>query len=152
MAKKTVLVLFFILFLILFCHQRAATLRLGGRQPDKNSGGAGDGEPLVRPHARLDEEAQPEINGVDGSESNPINTTDPDTSRVLFGDELHFVDPPGHSFQAIREQIFGSNNTSALPPPMNGFAQQAFSMDPNMPQSVMNGFHPDKIFVGKTHK
>ncbi|KAK6141753.1 hypothetical protein DH2020_024504 [Rehmannia glutinosa] len=90
----------------------------------------------------------PEINGVDGSESNRINTTDPNSSRVFFGDKSHFVDPdPGHSFQAIREQIFGSNDTSASPPPMNGFAQQAFSMDPNMTHSVMNGFHPDKYLI-----
>ncbi|KAK6141521.1 hypothetical protein DH2020_024731 [Rehmannia glutinosa] len=93
----------------------------------------------------------PEINGVDGSESNRINTTDPNSSRVFFGDKSHFVDPdPGHSFQAIREQIFGSNDTSASPPPMNGFAQQAFSMDPNMTHSVMNGFHPDKVAVYKS--
>ncbi|KAL0371057.1 UNVERIFIED_CONTAM: Non-specific phospholipase C2 [Sesamum angustifolium] len=92
----------------------------------------------------------PEINGVDGSESNLINTTDPKSTRVFFGSQSHFVDPdPGHSFQAIREQIFGSNDTSANPPPMNGFAQQAKSMDPNMPQSVMNGFDPDKVAVYK---
>jgi phospholipase C len=32
---------------------------------------------------------------------------------------------------------------------MNGFAQQAYSMDntTNMPQSVMNGFQPDKVAV-----
>ncbi|GER55033.1 non-specific phospholipase C2 [Striga asiatica] len=93
----------------------------------------------------------PEINGVDGSESNPINTSDPKSSRIFFRDQSHFVDPdPGHSFQAIREQIFGSNDTSARAPPMNGFAQQAFSMDPNMTQSVMNGFQPDKVAVYKT--
>ncbi|KAK4407460.1 Non-specific phospholipase C2 [Sesamum angolense] len=92
----------------------------------------------------------PEINGVDGSESNLINTTDPKSTRVFFGSQSHFVDPdPGHSFQAIREQIFGSNDTSANPPPMDGFAQQAKSMDPNMPQSVMNGFDPDKVAVYK---
>lgn len=91
----------------------------------------------------------PEINGVDGSESNPINTTDPNSKRVRFGDEAHFVDPdPGHSFQAIREQVFGSNDTSAATPPMNGFAQQAYSIDPtNMPHSVMNGFQPQKVFI-----
>ncbi|GFP96274.1 non-specific phospholipase c2 [Phtheirospermum japonicum] len=93
----------------------------------------------------------PEINGVDGSESNRINSTDPGSPRVIFSDQSHYVDPdPGHSFQAIREQIFGSNDTSASLPPMNGFAQQAFSMDPNMTQSVMNGFQPDKVAVYKT--
>ncbi|KAL8545072.1 hypothetical protein ACS0TY_005319 [Phlomoides rotata] len=92
----------------------------------------------------------PEINGVDGSESNPANTTDPKSNRVFFSDKAHMVDPdPGHSFQAIREQIFGSNETSANTPPMNGFAQQALSMGPNMTQTVMNGFLPDKVAVYK---
>ncbi|KAL6579726.1 hypothetical protein OROMI_007750 [Orobanche minor] len=87
----------------------------------------------------------PEINGVDGSESNPINTSDPNSKRISFGDQSHFVDPdPGHSFQGIREQVFGSNHTSAATPPMNGFAQQASSLAADMPQSVMNGFQPDK--------
>ncbi|KAI5673769.1 hypothetical protein M9H77_14133 [Catharanthus roseus] len=93
----------------------------------------------------------PEINGVTGSESNPISTNDPNSPRIFFDNKSHFVDPdPGHSFQAIREQIFGSNDTSAVPPPMNGFAQQARSMDPNMTQSVMNGFDPDMVGVYKT--
>ncbi|XP_051142291.1 non-specific phospholipase C2 [Andrographis paniculata] len=94
----------------------------------------------------------PEINGVDGSESNYINAADPESTRVFFGNHSHFVDPdPGHSFQAIREQVFGSNRTpAAAPAPMNGFAQQAFSMDPKMPQSVMNGFLPDKVAVYKS--
>ncbi|KAJ0977508.1 hypothetical protein J5N97_012982 [Dioscorea zingiberensis] len=64
----------------------------------------------------------PEINGVTGSESNPVSTSDPSSPRVYFKDEAHYVDPdPGHSFQAIREQIFGSNDTSASTPPMDGF-------------------------------
>lgn len=95
----------------------------------------------------------PEINGVDGSEWNPLSTTDPKSQRFFFKDQAQFVDPdPGHSFQAIREQIFGSNDTSSDPPPMNGFAQQAFSMDPslNMSHNVMNGFDPDMVAVYKT--
>ncbi|KAK6925529.1 Phosphoesterase [Dillenia turbinata] len=92
----------------------------------------------------------PKINGVDGSESNPLSTTDPNSPRIFFQDQSHYVDPdPGHSFQAIREQIFGSNDTSADPPPMNGFAQQANSMNSTMPESVMNGFQPDKVAVYK---
>lgn len=94
----------------------------------------------------------PEINGVDGSESNAISVTDPNSQRYSFKNDSHYVDPdPGHSFQAIREQIFGSNNTSADPAPMNGFAQQAFSMDntTNMSQDVMKGFLPDLVPVYK---
>lgn len=92
----------------------------------------------------------PEINGVTGSESNPLSTTDPNSQRFFFKDQSHYVDPdPGHSFQAIREQIFGSNETSASPPPMNGFAQQAYSMTGsiNMSESVMNGFQPGMVAV-----
>ncbi|OWM69135.1 hypothetical protein CDL15_Pgr025322 [Punica granatum] len=98
----------------------------------------------------------PEINGVDGSESNPLNATDPNSSRIFFKDGSQYVDPdPGHSFQAIREQIFGSNNTSADPPPMNGFAQQALSMSTDMVQDVMKGWfasvpsstQPNRLFV-----
>ncbi|KAM1206287.1 hypothetical protein FF1_006953 [Malus domestica] len=95
----------------------------------------------------------PEINGVDGSESNPLSTTDPNSKRFFFKNESLYVDPdPGHSFQAIREQIFGSDNTAADPPPMNGFAQQAYSMDNTtaMSQDVMNGFDPDMVAVYKT--
>ncbi|XP_010938556.1 non-specific phospholipase C2 [Elaeis guineensis] len=92
----------------------------------------------------------PEINGVTGSEWNPVSTSDPASPRVYFGDGAHFVDPdPGHSFQAIREQIFGSNDTSAAPPPMNGFVQQARSMSANMTESVMNGFVPELVPVYK---
>ncbi|KAJ0083584.1 hypothetical protein Patl1_29379 [Pistacia atlantica] len=93
------------------------------------------------------------IDGVDGSESNPLSSSDPNSRRFFFKNQAHFVDPdPGHSFQAIREQIFGSNDTSADPPPMNGFVQQAFAMDPslNMSLNVMNGFDPDMVAVYKT--
>lgn len=95
----------------------------------------------------------PEINGVDGSESNPISPSDPNSKRVFFQNQSHYVDPdPGHSFQAIRQQIFGSDNdVSADPPPMNGFAQQAFAMDNTTAtaQAVMNGFLPDMVPVYK---
>lgn len=94
----------------------------------------------------------PKIDGVDGSQFNLLNASDPNSRRFFFNNQAHFLDPdPGHSFQAIREQIFGSNDTSAVPPPMNGFAQQAFSMDPsfNMSNDVMNGFDPDMLPVYK---
>lgn len=93
----------------------------------------------------------PAINGVTGTEWNPNSTTDPNAQRVYFGDAAPYVDPdPGHSFQAIREQIFGSNDTSASPAPMNGFAQQAASMSADMGPAVMNGFQPDMVAVYKT--
>ncbi|KAM7272778.1 hypothetical protein ACFE04_027441 [Oxalis oulophora] len=95
----------------------------------------------------------PEINGVDGTQTNYLKSTDPNSMKFRFNRNAEYVDPdPGHSFQAIREQIFGSEDTSADPPPMNGFAQQAFSQDSsmNMSKDVMNGFDPDKVVVYKT--
>uniref|UniRef100_A0A7N0TIS7 Uncharacterized protein n=1 Tax=Kalanchoe fedtschenkoi TaxID=63787 RepID=A0A7N0TIS7_KALFE len=95
----------------------------------------------------------PEINGVDGSEYQHINASDPTSQKFFMNNQSVYVDPdPGHSFQAIREQIFGSENTSADPAPMNGFAQQPLSMTGsiNMSYEVMNGFNPDMISVYKT--
>lgn len=93
----------------------------------------------------------PEIDGVTGAEYNRISTADPSSPPIFFGDQSVFVDPdPGHSFQAIREQIFGSSD-SASPPTMAGFAQQAFSMSNSteMAKAVMNGFDPDMVGVYK---
>ncbi|KAJ7186291.1 hypothetical protein O6H91_04G137300 [Diphasiastrum complanatum] len=90
----------------------------------------------------------PEVDGLTGKESNPISTKDPNSFEVHISDDSEFVDPdPGHSFQAIREQIFGSNDTSAKVAPMNGFAQQAESMAKGFSKRVMSGFRPEVIPV-----
>ncbi|OIV93136.1 hypothetical protein TanjilG_20798 [Lupinus angustifolius] len=94
----------------------------------------------------------PEINGVTGKESNTLSASDPNSKRFYFDNKSEYVvADPGHSFQAMREQIFGSENTSPDPAPMNGFVQQAFSMDntSKMSVEVMNGFEPDKVPVYK---
>jgi len=95
----------------------------------------------------------PEINGVNGSESNRVSVPDPTSPQVFFNDTSHYVvDPdPGHSFQAIREQIFGSNDTRADPAPMSGFAQQAYGVNGSveMARHVMNGFRPEMVPVYK---
>ncbi|PON56691.1 Acid phosphatase [Parasponia andersonii] len=98
----------------------------------------------------------PEIDGVTGSESNPISaisTSDPSSKRVFFGDRSAYVDPdPGHSIQDIYEQVFGQPWTEAstaknLPPVMQGFAQNAERTQPGMADTVMNGFKPDSVPV-----
>lgn len=93
----------------------------------------------------------PEINGVTGEQWNPISTADPNSGKVFFQNKAEYVDPdPGHSYQEIREQIFGnSTDTSADPPPMNGFAQQAESIEKGMSRTVMNGFRPEALPVYK---
>ncbi|CDP19760.1 unnamed protein product [Coffea canephora] len=102
----------------------------------------------------------PEIDGVTGTESNPLSTSDPDSNRIYFGDQSGNVEPdPGHSFEAIYEQVFGvpwtggqSSTSSAsqnLPPTMEGFAQNAERIQKGMAEIVMNGFRPESLTVYK---
>ncbi|KAI3976030.1 hypothetical protein MKX01_016713 [Papaver californicum] len=86
----------------------------------------------------------PNINGVTGNECNPISTKSPSQS-VCFTDDAQFVDPdPGHSFQATRDQVFGSNSST---PTMNGFVEQALTMSTNLSETVMKGFKPEAVPV-----
>ncbi|KAJ6691915.1 NON-SPECIFIC PHOSPHOLIPASE C4-RELATED [Salix purpurea] len=88
---------------------------------------------------------RPDIDGLTGSESNRISVSDSNADEIFVSDDAVFVDSdPGHSFQAIREQIFGSNDSFADPAPMSGFAQQAKSMSENMSKIVMSGFKPSR--------
>ncbi|XP_021282371.1 non-specific phospholipase C4-like [Herrania umbratica] len=98
----------------------------------------------------------PEINGVTGSESNPISTSDSNSSRIFFKDNAEYVDPdPDHSIQAIYEQVFGkpwsSDDDPNTPhePTMNGFAQNAERTEKGMAEAVMKGFTPTAIPVYK---
>lgn len=89
-----------------------------------------------------------EIDGVTGQEWNPESTKEPNSAKVYFGDDAEYVDPdPGHTFEAVIEQVFGSNHTSADPPPMNGFVQQARTISKNLSQIVMKGLRPEALPV-----
>eukprot|EP00245_Coleochaete_scutata_P013706 TRINITY_DN5664_c0_g2_i1.p1 TRINITY_DN5664_c0_g2~~TRINITY_DN5664_c0_g2_i1.p1 ORF type:complete len:561 (+),score=79.61 TRINITY_DN5664_c0_g2_i1:132-1814(+) len=92
-----------------------------------------------------------EIDGLTGEESNLVNATDPHSRKVGVNDHAEFIDPdPGHSFQAIREQVFGGNETWQLnqnPAPMNGFAQQAESMIAGFSHRIMSAFRPEVLPV-----
>ncbi|PSS09482.1 Non-specific phospholipase [Actinidia chinensis var. chinensis] len=92
---------------------------------------------------------RPEIDGLTGKESNRVNATDPDSPQIFVSDAAAFVDSdPGHSIQAIREQIFGSNDSFSDPPPMSGFVQQANNMEvEGMAKTVMSGFKPEVLPV-----
>ncbi|RWV80050.1 hypothetical protein GW17_00058729, partial [Ensete ventricosum] len=101
----------------------------------------------------------PEIDGVsnDRELSNPLATSDPNSPLVYFGNQSVYVDPdPGHSIQAIYEQIYGVPFTAGVTPitplgidspPMNGFVQQAEKEKPGMSSVVMNGFKPEAVPV-----
>lgn len=98
----------------------------------------------------------PEIEGVTGNESNPLSISsdsDSNSNRIYFGEQSENVEPdPGHSFEATYEQVFGvpwKKDFSSLTPTMEGFAQQAESIEKGMSEIVMNGFKPDKLPVFK---
>ncbi|XP_068309322.1 non-specific phospholipase C6-like [Pyrus communis] len=87
----------------------------------------------------------PAINGVTGKECNPVSTKpDEPTKSICFSDDAEFVDPdPGHSFEAVEQQVFGSGPL----PSMTGFVEQALSMSPNLSETVMKGFRPESVPV-----
>eukprot|EP00249_Psilotum_nudum_P036345 c6857_g1_i1 orf=255-1811(-) len=90
----------------------------------------------------------PEIDGVTGQECNPLSTTEPNSPLVYFTDNAeNVISDAGHSFEAVREQVFGSGDTSANPPPMNGFAQQAETISPGFSKMVMSGYKPEAVPV-----
>ncbi|XP_010260873.1 PREDICTED: non-specific phospholipase C4-like [Nelumbo nucifera] len=97
----------------------------------------------------------PEIDGVTGQEYNLLSTTDPNSMRIYFGDRSEFVDPnPGHSFDAIYEPVFSvpwgqSSSGDDKVAMMNGFAQQAESVQKGLSEVVMNGFRPEVVPVFK---
>ncbi|CAL5444409.1 unnamed protein product [Camellia sinensis] len=89
----------------------------------------------------------PSIDGVTGKECNPVSTKDqdhPQTQSICFKDDAEFVDPdPGHSFEAVEQQVFGSGPI----PSMTGFVEQALSMSQNLTETVMKGFKPQNVPV-----
>lgn len=94
-------------------------------------------------------QTRPDIDGLSGNEFNRLNASDPTSPKVFVSNDAVFIDSdPGHSIQAITEQIFGSNTTRSDPAPMNGFVQQAKSMDAEgMAKTVMSGFKPELVPV-----
>ena len=104
----------------------------------------------------------PDLDGVNGTETNPISLSDPSSRLVHFSDRAEFVDPdPGHSYQDIGLQIFGASwprvssaggkplSSGPLPEEatMDGFAAQAESMATSFSATVMSGFRPENVPV-----
>lgn len=89
----------------------------------------------------------PEIDGVTGKESNPLSTSDSNSpGRVYYGDRSAHVDlDPGHSFEAIFEQVYGvpwspSVASQNLKPTMEGFAQQAESVEQGIVPNIIGKY------------
>lgn len=66
----------------------------------------------------------PEINGLNGDESNPRNASDPNSPVITVNDQGAYVDPdPGHSIPDTTQQVFGTDQRSVAS--MNGFVENA---------------------------
>ncbi|KAL8170156.1 hypothetical protein V2J09_021960 [Rumex salicifolius] len=105
----------------------------------------------------MKESVNPQIDGVSSVTefSNPLDTSNPESELVYFGDQSGHVDPdPDHTFQAIYEQVFGEvwseeSIAKKLPPTMSGFAQNASHTKDGLVSTVMNGLKPDLLHVYK---
>ncbi|XP_057956680.1 non-specific phospholipase C1 [Malania oleifera] len=144
-SRRTIFAAVFFIFLIVSCQ----SLDFDIRRKHKIKGPIKTLVVLVMENRSFDhvlgwlKSTRPEIDGLTGKESNRASVSDPHSDEIFVTDDALFVDSdPGHSFQAIREQIFGSENCSANPAPMNGFVQQAASMEEGMTKTVMSGFKP----------
>lgn len=84
----------------------------------------------------------PMINGVTGDECNSVSTNNSKPQSICFTDDAEFVDlDPGHSFEDVAEQVFGSGEI----PSMSGFVEQAQSVSEDLSEIVMKGFSPESI-------
>ncbi|KAK1376101.1 non-specific phospholipase C6 [Heracleum sosnowskyi] len=86
----------------------------------------------------------PKINGVTGHECNSVstNSTIQVKESICYTNDAEYVDPdPGHSFEDVEQQVFGSGSI----PSMSGFVQQALSLSLNLSQTVMKGFKPENV-------
>ncbi|KAJ6676472.1 hypothetical protein OIU85_009726 [Salix viminalis] len=89
----------------------------------------------------------PAINGVTGTECNPVSTRSAGPQSICFSDDAEFVDPdPGHSFEDVEQQVFGNSSF----PSMSGFVEQALTVSQNLSETVMKGFRPEAVPVYAT--
>jgi len=85
----------------------------------------------------------PSIDGLTGNETNPYNTTDPNSKIQHVNPDGYDVGPddPGHSWGDTTEEIFGYHlpSTQKGVPKMNGFVQNAISAR-HTPQNPLSMF------------
>jgi len=88
------------------------------------------------------------VNGLKGDESNPYNTSDPESKRVIVNNTSPYIGPwdPNHSTPPTTQKIFGlAGMATQTEAKMNGFIE--FESRHKDPTSVMNMFTPDRLPV-----
>lgn len=93
----------------------------------------------------------PEINGLTGNETNPLDPNDPDSPIFYVSDDSGYVtDPdPGHGVYDVTEQAYGVREHARdyYPPPMDGFVQNYEQRIPGGGHEVMRCFSPEALPV-----
>ncbi|CAL4950861.1 unnamed protein product [Urochloa decumbens] len=94
------------------------------------------------------------VDGLTGAECNPNSTTTSSSSICVSADaDLVVPDDPGHSFEDVLEQVFGTRNLSAAAaaaaaaaqPSMSGFVRSALSINSLLSSFVMRAFRPSLL-------
>ncbi|XP_010909833.2 non-specific phospholipase C6 [Elaeis guineensis] len=84
------------------------------------------------------------LNGLTGTECNHQSTIDPNSPSICISDDALYVEPdPDHSFQGVKQQVFGFGTT----PSMSGFVEQALTISEDLANIVMKGFKPENLPV-----
>ena len=99
----------------------------------------------------------PGVNGLNGTEYNLLNVSDPNSKRIYVNKTSPYVGPfdPDHSTFATTDKIFGVLTTlqpsAHAVPDMSGFAQYEFhKKNRTDPSSVMNMFTPERLPIMST--
>jgi len=92
----------------------------------------------------------PEIEGLTGLESNPYDSSDPNSERVYVNDKAPYVDPDfGHSVEDTTQQVFGAGQHNVAT--MNGFLENAVNhVGKNSAPFVMSCFNKTSVPVIST--
>jgi phospholipase C len=85
-----------------------------------------------------------------GGEFNPVDPADPHSERVFVNNRAGYVSKvdPLHDLLSVNTQLFGSEDTSVDPAPMNGFVKSciaAASGDVRTGETIMGCFDPVKL-------
>ncbi|KAL0464096.1 UNVERIFIED_CONTAM: Non-specific phospholipase C6 [Sesamum latifolium] len=93
----------------------------------------------------------PLINGVTGRECNSVSTkADLSSEKVCFSDDAEYVDPdPGHSFEAVEQQVFGGGSIPSMPEnvPVYAALVSEFAVFDRWFSSIPGPTQPNRLFV-----
>ncbi|HEX4278432.1 MAG TPA: alkaline phosphatase family protein [Bryobacteraceae bacterium] len=93
--------------------------------------------------------ADPRINALTGTESNPDTTNEPAKVMPLAAFQSQLDPDPDHHFPAVHKQLYYGTSGPPGPPSMNGFVQSYYDQEKNVSHSrkIMYYFPESKLPV-----